>query len=81
MMHVFDVCLGELMAFMVEREIESRMREHPTLSTMMLNAIGGGGGSHSKGVRTSLAGNSLVRFPGGAVVLLLGPALQLRQLC
>jgi hypothetical protein len=48
MMHVFDVCLGELMALMVEREIESRMREHPTLSTMMLNAIGGGGGSHSK---------------------------------
>jgi hypothetical protein len=54
------------------------MSKHPTLSTMMLNAIGGGGGQRSKGVRTSLATNPLVRFSGGAVVLLLGPAIQIR---
>ena len=71
------VHVGELQAFMIEREIEKRMRAHPVLSQMMLNAIGAGGGKYSKGVRSSLANDlQLVRFSGGAVVLLLGPAVQ-----
>jgi hypothetical protein len=46
---------------------------------MMLNATGAGGGKYSKGVRSSLANDlQLVRFSGGAVVLLLGPAVQVR---
>jgi hypothetical protein len=65
--------------FAIEREIEKRMSAHPVLSQMMINATGAGGGMHSKGVRSSLANDlQLVRFSGGAVVLLLGPAVQLR---
>jgi hypothetical protein len=46
---------------------------------MMLNGTGCGGGSKSKGVRSSLAnGPQLVRFSGGAVALLVGPAVQIR---
>jgi hypothetical protein len=75
------VHVGELQAFMIEREIEKRMRAHPVLSQMMAaqRHRSCGGGKYSKGVRSSLANDlQLVRFSGGAVVLLLGPAVQVR---
>ena len=73
------VHVGEVQSFAVEKEVEKRMSAHPVLSEMMLNGTGCGGGTMSKGVRSSLAnGPHPVRFTGGAVVLLLGPAVQIR---
>jgi hypothetical protein len=61
--------IGELEAFMFEKQYEKRMQEHPAFKNA-LNGTARGCGGPCTGVREALRGT--INFTGGAVVLLVG---------